>query len=269
MQRHTGPLAKDFMGKGVVTVHRESAVQEAVKAMDEHNIGSVVVLDSLGPCGVFTERDLVSRVLGRGMDPDRTQITEVMSPRFPSIDSSATLEDAAAAMINKKSRLMVFEGSELVGMVTPTDIVRAIRVVGEDFSILKVISIKVSTVFPETPVGVVTKLMNERKIGSTIVAEEGRWIGIFTERDLVKRVLAKHHRLDSPARKFASSPLVTAEPGILGREAAGIMSVHGFKRLPLVVGGEGVGIVTARDLVEAYANASHPMAPRVDWVQWN
>ena len=68
---------------------------------------------------------------------------------------------------------------------------------------------------------------------------------------------------------MASKPLVTASPGVQGREAAGIMSLHGFKRLPLSLKGEGIGIVTASDVVEAYATVNSQLAPRVDWVQWN
>ncbi len=269
MQRHAGPLARDFMGKGVVTITQDSNVSKAIKAMDEHNIGSLVVLDSLGPCGVFTERDLLSRVLGRAKDPESTKVAEVTSPKFPSIDSALTLEETAEAMIEKKSRLMVFHGAELVGMVTPTDIVRVLRGVDTEFSILKVMSSHVLTVLPETPVNDVVGIMNERKIGSVLITEDGKWTGIFTERDLLKRVLAPKRGLNIMVKEVATIPLITAEPGVLGREVAGIMALHGFKRLPLTLGGEGVAIVTARDLVEAYAMASRPRAPRVDWVQWN
>jgi CBS domain-containing protein len=164
---------------------------------------------------------------------------------------------------------MVFEGAELVGIVTPTDLIRILKGAGPDFSILKVISTKVVTVLPETPMDVVVNLMDERKIGSVLVSEDGRWTGIFTERDLLRKVLAPKRRLDTPVMEVASRPLVTAEPSILGREAAGAMALHGFKRLPLVLKGEGIGIVTARDIVEAFANANRPRAPRVDWVQWN
>ncbi len=269
MQRHVGPLAKEFMGKGVVTILQDSKVEKAIKVMDEHNIGSVVVLDSLGPCGVFTERDLISRVLAKGKDPGSTVISEVASPKFPSISSSLTLEETAAAMIEKKSRLMVFEGAELVGMVTPTDLVRVLRGAERDFSILKVISTHLVTVLPETPLDVVMKVMDERKVGSVLISEDGKWTGIFTERDLVKRVLAPKRRSDTLIGDVATRPLITAEPGVFGREVAGIMAGHGFKRLPLVLEGEGVGIITARDVVEAFAMANRPREPRVDWVQWN
>jgi CBS domain-containing protein len=154
-------------------------------------------------------------------------------------------------------------------MVTPTDLVKVLRGVETDFSILKVISTRIVTVPPETPVDVVVRLMDEHKVGSVLLSEEGKWNGIFTERDLLKRVLAKKLRLDTRVKDVATSPLVTAEPGVFGREVAGIMTLHGFKRLPLVLEGEGVGIITARDVVEAFAMASKPRAPRVDWVQWN
>jgi CBS domain-containing protein len=257
------------MGKGVITVQQESTVEGAIRAMEEHNIGSVVVLDALGPCGVFTERDLLSRVLARRIDPEVIVIADVASPKFPSIPSSLTLEETAAAMIEKKSRLMVFEGASLVGMVTPTDIVRVLRGVEADFSILKVISTRLVTVLPETPVEDVVRLMDEKKTGSVLLCEDGQWTGIFTERDLVRRILAPKRGLNTPVREAATSPVVTAEPGIFGREVAGIMANHGFKRLPLSLEGEGVGIVTARDVVEAFAMANKPRAPRVDWVQWN
>ncbi len=257
------------MSKGVVSINQDSTVKKAIVTMDEHNIGSVVLTDSLGPCGVFTERDLVSRVLARGKDPEETSLSEVASPKFPSIVPTLTLEETARAMIDRKSRLMVFEGADLAGMVTPTDIVRVLKGVEYDFSILRVISTRMVTVDPDSHLDEVVKLMDERKTGSVLLTEDGRWTGIFTERDLVKRVLAAGRRLDVKVKEVATTPLVTAPPGIFGREVAGIMSLHGFKRLPLAIEGEGVGIVTARDLVEAYALAKKLRPPRVDWVQWN
>ena len=80
--------------------------------------------------------DLLSRVLARGKDPGTTTFAEVASPKFPSIEASRTLEETAAAMIVRKSWLMVFEGAELVGKVTPTDLLRVLREAGEEFSIL-------------------------------------------------------------------------------------------------------------------------------------
>lgn len=269
MLRHAGPLAKDFMGKRVVTVFQDSSVGKAVSAMAAHNIGSVVVVDNLGPCGVFTERDLLSKVLRRGMDPESTVITEVLSPAFPAIDASETLEGAAKAMVEKRSRLMVFEGPDLVGMVTPTDVVRMVREAEVDFGIEGVISKRLATALPETPVDVVVRQMDERRVGSVLVPDEAGFRGIFTERDLVRRVLAQKRRLDTLVGDLATSPLITAEYGVSGREAAGVMAAHGIKRLPLTALGSVTGIVTARDVVEAFATSKRASGPRIDWIQWN
>lgn len=150
LQRHIGPLARDFMGKRVITAYQDTNVGRAIRVMDEHNIGSVVVLDSLGPCGAFTERDLLSRVLARGKDPEATVLAEVTSPKYPSISPPTSLEDTALAMITKKSRLMVIDGADLVGIVTPTDLVKVLKNVEKDFSILRVISTHTVAVLPDS-----------------------------------------------------------------------------------------------------------------------
>jgi CBS domain-containing protein len=270
MLRHEGMLARDFMGKGVVTVLKDSNVKKAIRAMNEHNIGSVVALDSLGPCGVFTERDLINRVLGRGKDPGSTVISEVLSPRFPSVEAATTLEETAKAMIRMKSRLMVFEGTDLVGVVTPTDLVRALQRVERNFDLESEITRDVVTVHPHAPVDVVIKIMSEKRIGSVLVSEDDLWTGIFTERDLIRRILAPGRRLDTAVAGVASAPVITSEVGILGVEAAGTMAIHKIKRLPLTSDGRPSFIVTARDVVEAYvASLNRTRAPLVDWVQWN
>jgi CBS domain-containing protein len=269
MQRHAGPLARDFMGSGVVTVFQDSSVSKAVSAMDRHNIGSVVVLDNLGPCGVFTERDLLSKVIRKGRDPESTVMTEVLSPAFPAVDVSETLDGAAKAMVQRRSRLMVFDGPELVGMVTPTDIVRMVREAEADFGIEGVVSKRLALALPETPVDLVVRQMDDRRVGSVLVSDEAGFKGIFTERDLLKRVLAPRKRLDTMVGDLITCPLVTAEYGVTGREAAGVMASHGIKRLPLTAVGSLTGIVTARDVVEAFAAPRKASGPRIDWMQWN
>lgn len=257
------------MGRKVVTVFQDSSVRKAVKAMDAGNFGSVVVLDSLGPCGVFTERDLLTKILAGGRSPDSTILSEVLSPSFPSIDDSASLEAAAVEMVKRKSRLMAFEGAELVGIVTSSDMVRAIAGLGRDFSLQHVISKRLLTALPQTPVDVVVRVMNEKKVGSVLVTEDGKPMGIFTERDLLKRVIAPGADLRTAVENVMSAPLVSRKFGIGGAEAAGVMASNNIKRLPLLSGELTAGMVTARDVVEAFATSPSKPKARVDWMQWN
>jgi CBS domain-containing protein len=176
-----------------------------------------------------------------------------MSPTLPVVEPTATPEAAALALIKKRSRLLVFEGAELVGIITPTDILRAIQKLNRDFEISRVISTRIATVPPETSIEEVVDQMNLKRIGSVIVVERGGAIGIFTERDLIQKVLAPKTKLKTEVRRVMSSPLITHDFGIGGREASEIMVLRGIKRLPLLREGRLAGMVTARDLVEAFA----------------
>jgi CBS domain-containing protein len=67
-------------GGVVVSVPAEATVLEATRVMNEHRIGSVVVLDTAGRLdGILTERDLLTRVLAAEKDPKRTRVADVMT----------------------------------------------------------------------------------------------------------------------------------------------------------------------------------------------
>lgn len=250
-------LVNDLMTKNVLTVYAHSNVRNAIKMMADNNIGSVLVIDSEGPRGVFTERDLLSKVLARGRDGDNSLLMEVMSPAFPAIDSGATLAEAAKAMLEKKSRLMVFEGSELKGIVTATDIIRAIRHLSRRIDLAGVRTRNVVTESPEIPLSKVIADMDQKRIGSVLVGEnDKRQYGIFTERDLLLKVLVKKVGLATVVGEFVTVPLTTAPLDIEGVDAAKIMATKHIKRLPLEDRHEIIGIVTARDIVEAFARSS-------------
>jgi CBS domain-containing protein len=246
----------DFMSKDVLTVYSHSNVRKAIEVMAENNVGSVVVIDSSGPRGVFTERDLLSKVLAKGKNRDTTLMMEVHSPLFVSIEPDATPREAARTMLRRKSRLMVFEGSNLQGIVTATDILRYIHDLSQPFGLEEVITRGVVTELPETPLTTVVEDMDRKRIGSVLIGEEDEVpYGIFTERDLLVKVLLKKLSLEFLVGELASVPLVTAKLGIDGIQAAKIMVSNHVKRLPLTSGGNIAGIVTARDIVEAFASA--------------
>jgi len=251
-------VARDFMHRGVLTAYQRSNVSQAVRIMAENDVGSVVVLNDVGPCGVFTERDLLSSVLAEHRDPEQTQIAEVKLSQIAKLEPTASPEAAALALIRKSSRLLVFEGTELAGIITATDILMAIQKLNKNFEISRVITRKTVTVLPETPVDAVVSEMSRRRIGSVIVAkDDGTAVGIFTERDLIKRVVAPKRGLKTEVKGVMSSPLITFGFDTSGRKATEIMTSHRIKRLPLFSEGKLVGMVTARDVVEAFAGI-HP-----------
>jgi CBS domain-containing protein len=92
-------------------------------------------------------------------------------------------------------------------------------------------------------------LMLENKIGSVIVVENERPIGIVTERDILKKVLGENISLNESIGKIMSFPLISISGKESVQKAAEIMSENRIKRLPIVENEKLVGIITLTDIV--------------------
>ena len=92
-----------------------------------------------------------------------------------------------------------------------------------------------------------------QRIGGVIITCADESLGIFTERDLLTKFLAQDRSLIEEVGNVCSSPLITAPIGISAHNAASIMVAKHVKRLPITKDGKLVGVLSARDLVEAYA----------------
>lgn len=104
---------------------------------------------------------------------------------------------------------------------------------------------------PETLVSKAAKLMAAKNVGALMVVEEGRLVGIFTERDVVFRVVARG--LD--ARTTAVSEVMSPAPHTVHPDkpfgyALLVMHENGFRHLPVVENGKPIGIVSARSAMD-------------------
>lgn len=92
-------------------------------AMNAHKIGCIVILDGERLAGVFTERDVLTRVVATGLDPKATPITQVMSSSPLTVEPTLTLDKAMALISNKRMRhLPVLEDGRLIGLVSIGDL---------------------------------------------------------------------------------------------------------------------------------------------------
>ncbi|MBI4362746.1 MAG: CBS domain-containing protein [Euryarchaeota archaeon] len=111
----------------------------------------------------------------------------------------------------------------------------------------------VTTIDREATVLQAVKIMAERNIGSLVATEGGRPAGILTERDIVRKCLPR----DAPSstlkvKDFMSAPLVTIEPEADLGDVVRRMRVRNLRRLVVFDQGEMVGILTDRDVINAY-----------------
>jgi CBS domain-containing protein len=111
-------------GGHVWSVGPDATVLQAAALMNEHKIGALVVLDGGHIAGMFTERDVLRRVVGGQRDPATTRVAEVMTPDVVCCKPETTVEEARVAVKDRRIRhLPVLDGDEkLLGMVSIGDL---------------------------------------------------------------------------------------------------------------------------------------------------
>ncbi len=117
----------EIMSEGPVDVVEKGLnVFYAANVMRERARGSLVVVDDGKPVGIVTERDIVRRVVAEGRSPSATKVGDIMSTPLISVGPEATVAAAVRIMYeNGIRRLPVVENDRVVGMLTVTDLARA------------------------------------------------------------------------------------------------------------------------------------------------
>lgn len=120
------PTVHDILtrkGADVVAVPADESVLNAARLMNERGIGGVVVTDGGALAGIFTERDILRRVVAEKRDPAGTVVRDVMTTPVIRCRAEAKVEDVMALMSEKRIRhLPVMDGEEIAGIVTSGDL---------------------------------------------------------------------------------------------------------------------------------------------------
>ena len=108
----------------VLSLGPQASVRDAACAMTRANCGSVLVIDGAGAMlGILTERDLMTRVLARGIDPDATPVTQVMTRNPRCVAPETKVADAVVIMIERGFRHLpvVADGGRVLGVFSARD----------------------------------------------------------------------------------------------------------------------------------------------------
>jgi CBS domain-containing protein len=122
------PPVSTLLGDKGATVHSApltATVADAVRVMNQHKVGSVVILDGDQLAGIFTERDVLYRVVAAGLPPDTTPVSQVMTANPKIISPDMTVDDALTLISEKRCRhLPVIENGRMIGLISQGDITR-------------------------------------------------------------------------------------------------------------------------------------------------
>ncbi|HUG10870.1 MAG TPA: CBS domain-containing protein [Opitutaceae bacterium] len=109
----------------LVYVSPTETVQAAVLVMNQHKIGCTIVLDDGALVGIFTERDILARVVASGLDPKSTLVRAVMTSPVRTVTPSTSVDEVMALMFEKNIRhIPVTENGKVVSLISIGDVNR-------------------------------------------------------------------------------------------------------------------------------------------------
>jgi CBS domain-containing protein len=153
-------------------------------------------------------------------------------------------------------------------LLRPADVSRLVRAVqstgyapddGErdERTARDLMSTDVLVVAPEDTLGEIAQKMRARNVGSALVAEYGRLLGILTSRDLLRAFAGRIHSSEARARGWMTAEPITVSPATSASSALRLMTEHRIHHLPVVEHGRAVGLVGMRQVANAVAERSH------------
>lgn len=111
--------------RSVFTVDRNVSVQSAVEYMAQKNIGAVSVMDGDRLVGIFSERDVISRVIAKGLNPVATMVAGVMTTNLVVATTDETYESCLRKMKQANCRhLPIVDGDTLIGFISLRDLLQ-------------------------------------------------------------------------------------------------------------------------------------------------
>jgi CBS domain-containing protein len=252
----------EIMTTKLITATVANSIQEVVEMMVAADVGRIIVTNKEIPVGIFTEKDVMKRVVSSSTDPRKSPIKDVMTAPIRAVREETHIVEALGKMIRGKYRHLLVRGKrgKIVGIVSMRRILGLAVELGQGMNETKTLGSLASgqalSVDESTSVSETVELMIQKGVASIIVSAAGKSNGIFTERDVLKRVAAEG--IDTKRTQVSqvmTTPLVTmAESALIG-EALAEMYRRDIRNMPVVAPrGEIIGIVSMADVVQ-YAAA--------------
>jgi CBS domain-containing protein len=252
----------EIMNRDMLTADVSTTIFAVMELMAAKNVGRAVITEHQAHVGIFTEKDVLKRVLNDKFDPKTTGIKEVMTSPIRSVPEDTHIIEALAKMYRSKFRhLLVRERKgKIIGIVSMRRILELAVELGarlaESQTVGNIMSKPPVTIDAAQSIRDAIDLMIKKDTGCVAVMSQGQLRGIFTERDVLKRVAVKG--LDT--KKTPVQNVMTSNPVTLPHMAligAVLEEMHKRHFRHIVILGDGrklVGIVSMRDVLK-YAKA--------------
>ena len=246
----------DVMSNEVATIRPDEIVISAAKIMSDKKISCLVVMENGNVAGIITETDVLRRVGDKGKDIYRTKLSRIMSSPVESVLPDLSVLEASKIMGAKHiKRLPILKDGKLIGIVTQTDLVRALTSYGLWRDISEIMSRDVSGIQRNASIAEAAELMTSRKISCIIVMDEDDVVGVLTEKDLLGRVVAlQRDPAVTRVEEVMSFPVASVPSAFSVFSASKVMEEMNIRRLVIMKDKHLCGVVTQTDIFMAVRN---------------
>jgi predicted transcriptional regulator len=253
---------KEIMTTQLTSAPVTERISRVVEMMVAADVGRVIITDGDVPVGMFTEKDILKRVVNKTIDPQRTSIRDVMTSPIQAVAEETHILEALGKMYQGNFRHLLVRGRRgtIVGIISMRRILKIAVELGQGLSetqtVGEIMSGEVLTVDQECSISTSTELMTQKNSGAVVVTEERRPKGIFTERDVLKRVINKIPDItQTSVRQVMTAPLISLPQSTHIGEVLAEMYRRDIRNMPIKGDGDDLlGIVSMPDVLR-YAKA--------------
>lgn len=251
--------------RSLITLGQDDTVKDFIKTVSKYNIGGVPVMHNGELAGIFTERDVLTKVLSKGRSLD-TPLKEVMTTSLYKVHPHDDLMECMAHLISGKYRHLIITGDQgnLINILTQRDLTNVfwqelVRVRGGAFAEEYDIAWMARTLRLASPVSLqltnsvqdAIDVMVDRHFGAIPILDGDKLVGIFSERDVISRVLRKNRDpKETPLKKVMTKRVKTASARDPISSVVDAMASGKYRHKPIVDYGTLNAMVSQRDVMK-------------------
>jgi len=252
----------EIMTSNVTKAAVTASILEVMETMVAEDVGRIVITDDDVPVGIFTEKDVLRRVINANVDIRKTDIKTVMTSPVRAVREETHIIDAFSRMYRGKYRHLLVRGrrGKIIGIVSMRRILNLAVELGQGMSETRTLGdIAVGTVVAvdeSSSVYQTVDLMNKKSVAAVVVTAGGKPSGIFTERDALKRVATQEIDVQkTTVKQVMTWPVVTMPRSALVGDVLAEMYRRDIRNMPVSGdGGEITGLVSMPEILQ-YARA--------------
>lgn len=252
----------EIMTTNIKTALTTASVFEVMQTMVAEDVGRIIVSDGDVPIGIFTEKDVLKRVVNAGISSRMTQIKDVMTTPVRAVREETHIIDAFGRMYRGKYRHLLVRGrrGKIIGIVSMRRILNIAVELGQGLSETRTLGDiaagAIESVAATSSVQETVDIMDKKNVTAVVITENGKPSGIFTERDVLKRVAAKEVAVKkTPIKQVMTAPIITMPRTALVGDVLAEMSRRDIRNMPVSAdGGDLIGLVSMPEILQ-YARA--------------